>query len=279
MSTYDPGLHRKQMCIGWNEVAKDYKTITVPFLAQYVPRLIEFADLQPGQMVLDVGTGTGLAAIEAAPLVSPNGRVLATDLSDKMISIARKQIDKQGIINIDVHAMPAEKLESETETFDRVISNFGLSFFQEPQKALAEMNRVLKKGGKLTLSTWTVQKRCLVLGIMDSVLKNCFPSLGESKAPSIFDFGTEALLKKALEEAGFDDVRIITELQSARYKKAEDYWNKLYKTGPELRAALSTLKPEQVEYIKVRVVEEVEKYRKGDKIILPSEALIATAIK
>jgi phage shock protein A len=114
---------------------------------------------------------------------------------------------------------------------------------------------------------------------MDTVMKDQIPSLKESKNPSVFDFGTEELLKKALEEAGFKEVNITRELHSARYKEAEDYWQKLYKTGPELRNKLSDLSEKQLLALKTKVCEEVEKFRDGNKIVLPSEALIATAIK
>lgn len=276
---YDAKLHRERMCIGWNEVADDYEVITVPFLAQYLPSLIELADLQPNMNVLDIGTGSGLAAFAAAEKILPQGRVLATDFCEHMLEHVRAGVETSQITNVDVFSMPAEELDIHPDTFERVISNFGISFFQDPEKALMEMYRVLKKGGKVALSTWTTPDRCLVLGLMDTILKDIVPELKGSIRPSIFDFGTDELFTRALEEAGFNNIQIHHEINTARYKKAEDYWDRLYRTGPELREILSELPVEMVERIRARVLEEVEKYRQDDKIILESEALIATGIK
>jgi ubiquinone/menaquinone biosynthesis C-methylase UbiE len=279
MALYEPELHREKLCLGWDEVAEDYQTITAPFLAQYLPKLLELADLKPDMLVLDVGTGTGLAAIQASERIKPEGRVLATDFSEQMLNVARSLVEEQNITNIDVYKMTAEELDIESKSFDRVICNFGLSFFQEPEKALAEMYRVLKENGRLTLTTWAKEDKCLVLGLMDHILKDCVPELKKTYAPSIFKFGTKKALKTALEDAGFRDVDIITEMHTARYDKAEDYWLKLYQTNPELRNTISVLTAEEVQKVKDKVCKEAEKYRVGERIILPSEALIATGLK
>jgi ubiquinone/menaquinone biosynthesis C-methylase UbiE len=276
---YDAKLYRERMQIGWDEVADDYEVITVPFLVQYLPRLIELSDLGPNQNVLDVGTGSGLAAIAAAEKILPDGRVLATDLSDHMLDHARAGIETKQVPNVDVFSMPAEELDIHPDTFDRVISNFGISFFQDPPKALTEMHRVLKDEGRVALSTWATADKCLVLGLMDTIVKRNLPELQETIKPSIFDFGTDELFTAILKEAGFTDIQVHHETNSARYKKAEDYWDKLYRTGPDLRETLSELPKETIEQIRNNVLEEVEKHRQGDKIILRSEALIAIGTK
>jgi ubiquinone/menaquinone biosynthesis C-methylase UbiE len=279
MAVYDVRLQREKMNIGWSEVAEDYQNITVPFLAQYIPALLEAAELKPDMNVLDVGSGTGLAALAAAEKISPDGRVLATDLSDSMLDILRKIISERNVENIDIYHMPAEELDVESLTFDRVISNFGLIFFQEPHKALEEMCRVLKDDGKIAVSTWAAQERCLVLGLMDRIMKDTIKEFLNPMAPSIFDFGTEEILHNALVEAGFKSVKVHSEIHTARYKKAEDYWEKLYRTGPDLRDIVANLPDENLKLLKSRIFKEVEKYRDGEKIVLPSEALIATGIK
>jgi len=267
------------MNIGWDEVADDYKDITVPFLAQYLPKLIELADLGPDLNVLDVGTGTGLAAVEAAKRILPEGRVLATDFSVRMLSHARALIDDNQLTNIDIYAMTAEDLDIHSETFDRVICNFSLPFFQDRKKALDEMFRVLKPEGKAAISIWADRENCLVLGIMDAIVQETVSDLENLIKPSLFDLGTDDAISTALDDTGFSSFEIHHETHTARYKKAEDYWEKLYRTGPDLRETLSEFSEEQVAHIRKRVLTEVEKHRQGDKIILPSEALIAIAIK
>jgi ubiquinone/menaquinone biosynthesis C-methylase UbiE len=215
----------------------------------------------------------------AAERIKPGGRVLAIDFSENMLALTRTIIDSNEIVNIDIYTMPAEELDIDSKSFDRVICNFGLTFFSDPKKALDEMNRVLKDNGRVTLSTWAKQDKCLVLGLMDTILKDCLPALKKSKTPSVFDLGTIKSLQNAMTEAGFREVMVEEELHSARYLKAEDYWEKLYRTGPELRKILSDLSTKQIDLIRNKILEGVEKYRKGDKIILPSVALIGTGLK
>ena len=196
-----------------------------------------------------------------------------------LLSHARALIDENKLTNIDIYAMTAEDLDIHSETFDRVICNFSLPFFQDRKKALDEMYRVLKPDGKAAISIWAVREKCLVLGIMDNIVKETVSDLENLIKPSIFDLGTEDAISTALEDTGFSTFEIHHETHTARYKRADDYWDKLYRTGPDLRETLSEFSEEKVAQIRERVLAEVEKYRQGDKIILPSEALIVTAVK
>lgn len=279
MREIDPLLYREHICTKWDEIAEDYNVITTPFLELYLPKLIDLADLGPNMNVLDIGTGTGIAAFAASEAIKPDGRVLATDFSEHMLNLTRKNIEARSISNIDVFGMPAEELDIESEIFDRVICNFGLGFFADPGKALDEMYRVLKNNGMLTLSTWAKCDKCLVLGIIYSIMKDCTTDSAEEDLESVFAFGTPELLKNSLESAGFQNVKISEETHSARYKKAEDYWEKLIRTGPELQDIFKELSNKQKKTVKKRVIAEVEKYRDGEKIILPSKALYATGTK
>jgi ubiquinone/menaquinone biosynthesis C-methylase UbiE len=112
--------------------------------------LVKFAGIAPGQRLLDVACGTGVAAIPAARL---GAKVTALDLTPELLERARFNAGIAGV-EIDWHEGDVEKLPFADASFDVVTSQFGHIFAPRPALALAEMLRVLKPGGAIALNTW-----------------------------------------------------------------------------------------------------------------------------
>ena len=106
------------------------------------------ADLRPGQAVLDNAGGTGDRARAFARKVGPGGMVVHTDINAAMLRVGRDRLLDAGLV-LPTVVCDAEKLPFEPESFDRVSVGFGLRNMTHKDKALAEMHRVLKPGGKL----------------------------------------------------------------------------------------------------------------------------------
>ena len=106
------------------------------------------ADLRPGQAVLDIAGGTGDLAQAFARKVGPGGMVVHTDINAAMLGVGRNRLLDAGVVLATV-VCDAEKLPFESERFDRVSVGFGLRNMTHKDRALAEMHRVLKPGGKL----------------------------------------------------------------------------------------------------------------------------------
>ena len=113
--------------------------------------LVEFAGVQPGERVLDVGCGTGVVAITAA---RAGADVSALDLTPALLEHARANEEIAGIGKIDWTEGDAEKLPYPDSSFDVVLSQFGHMFAPRPDVAIAEMRRVLKPGGRIAFATW-----------------------------------------------------------------------------------------------------------------------------
>ena len=130
--------------------AAAYEALHVPALfRQWAPRVLEAARVRPGQRVLDVACGTGILAREAATLVGDEGSVAGLDATPGMLAVAER-LDPE----IRWQHGTAEAMPYEDDSFDTVVSQFGLMFFVDRPKAIREMLRVLAPGGSLAVAVW-----------------------------------------------------------------------------------------------------------------------------
>ncbi len=120
--------------------------------APLAERICQLAELTDGTRVLDIGTGSGLAARRAAQLVADSGSVLGVDLSAGMIESATKAGPLDKSASLEYRVMDAEHLDFPDQTFDAVISSCAVLHFPDIGKATREMYRVLKPAGRLAIS-------------------------------------------------------------------------------------------------------------------------------
>ena len=118
------------------------------------------ADIRPGQRVLDIAGGTGDLAQAFARKVGAEGLVVHTDINASMLSVGRDRLLDAGLV-LPTVVCDAEKLPFEAESFDRVSVSFGLRNMTHKDQALAEMQRVLKPGGKLLVLEFSREARPL----------------------------------------------------------------------------------------------------------------------
>ncbi|OGO38499.1 MAG: hypothetical protein A2W35_17250 [Chloroflexi bacterium RBG_16_57_11] len=114
--------------------------------------------LQPGEKVVDVGSGAGIDSLIAARMVAPNGWVIGVDMTPAMLEKASRAARESGIENVEFCKGYAEALPIEDSWADVIISNGVLNLMPDKQAALLEMARVLKPGGRLQIGDILVQK-------------------------------------------------------------------------------------------------------------------------
>ena len=132
-----------------NNAAEFYDSRFVPSLfAPWAPLVTAAANLQPDSKVLDVACGTGVVAKHALSEIGPQGSIIGLDCNDAMLSVAKREP------HITWQQGKAEALAFDEQSFDAVLCQFGLMFFEDQVEALNEMWRVLAAGGRLVLAVW-----------------------------------------------------------------------------------------------------------------------------
>ena len=139
---------------GWEEVATEYAQDRLGIFERSGKRLLELVRPLPGSQLLDVGTGAGAVALQAPDWIGAQGQVTGSDVAQAMVELARQSAAERGMDGVTFCRMDGEQLEFPDASFDTVTCAFSLFQFLDMGRALAEMWRVLKPGGRLGLSNW-----------------------------------------------------------------------------------------------------------------------------
>ncbi|MDP9463900.1 MAG: methyltransferase domain-containing protein [Actinomycetota bacterium] len=212
---------------GWDRASSCYEEYWQKQLQPAHDLVLDTADLQLGENVIDVACGTGLVTVPAAVAVAPTGRVLGTDLSSKMVADLEHHVAAAGLTNVDVACCDAEDLRVDG-TFDVSLCSLGLMYVPSPAVAVQEFHRVLRPGGRTVVSVWGERRNCgwaEVFPIVDA-------RVSSDVCPMFFTLGAPGLLANMLDQAGFVDVeetRLQVELE---YAGDEDALGAAFLGGP-----------------------------------------------
>jgi SAM-dependent methyltransferase len=110
--------------------------------------------------VLEVACGTGLVTLRIASAVGPQGAVVATDISEAMIAETARNAAAAGVSNIATAHMEAEALTFADGSFDAAICALGLMYVPDPGRAVSEMRRVVRSGGRVAATVWGERRNC-----------------------------------------------------------------------------------------------------------------------
>jgi SAM-dependent methyltransferase len=113
--------------------------------------------LQPGEDVLDVGSGAGMDSLVAAQMVGASGSVTGIDMTPEMVVKARGSVAEMGLGNVTIVEGSAEHLPFDDACFDVVISNGVIDLIPDKDAVFSEITRVLRPGGRIQLADVTIQ--------------------------------------------------------------------------------------------------------------------------
>jgi ubiquinone/menaquinone biosynthesis C-methylase UbiE len=218
--------------------AENYERYFVPAIATPVSvGLLDAADLEPGERVLDVACGTGVIARLAAEQVGPSGSVTAIDVAPDMISVAESTSAAAGT-HIEWHVSDAATLPLRDNAYDVVLCQMGLMFMEDKPAALAEMRRVVVPGGRVVVNTPGAIQPAFV-AMEQAIVEHINPDLG-GFVRAVFSMHDPDALAALLRDAGFHDVSTtVTTAALELPSPAEFLWQYINLTpmGPFVDAA------------------------------------------
>ena len=133
--------------------------------------MLNLANVERGSHVLDVAAGAGGQTLAAARRVGSDGYVLATDISSNILEYAAQEAQKAGLTNVETRVLDGENLEVESGTFDAVISRVGLIYFPDQHKALTDMYRALKPGGRVAAIVYSTAENNKFFSIPVAIIR------------------------------------------------------------------------------------------------------------
>jgi len=222
------------------EAAAEYDRALSHASAHFMPFLLRAAGLAPGQAVLDVASGTGIAAEAALNVVGPQGSVTAVDISPQMVEQARRRLGE--FANASTAVEDGQALTFPDASFDAVLCSLGLMFFPDPLRGLSEFHRVLRSGGRAAVSVLTAPERSYN-GRINIVVARYVPSLAEATART-FALGDAARLQALFRDAGFTDIETHTEKHTFVLPSFDAYYGPFERGGASTGQVLVSLPQE-----------------------------------
>jgi demethylmenaquinone methyltransferase/2-methoxy-6-polyprenyl-1,4-benzoquinol methylase len=211
---------KQQVAEMFNSISKNYDFLN-HFLSLGIDILwrkkaIKFLKNDNPKHILDIATGTGDFAIEALAL-KPD-KIIGVDISEGMLSVGRKKMKKKGLDKvIEMQLGDSEKLLFEDNTFDAVIVAFGVRNFENLEKGLTDMNRVLKVGGKAVILEFSKPTKFPIKQFYNFYFKSILPKIGKviSKDNAAYTYLPESV------EAFPDGAKFLQVLENTGFKNTQ----------------------------------------------------------
>jgi ubiquinone/menaquinone biosynthesis C-methylase UbiE len=259
---------------GWERVANKYDSVWSSLTRQFIPYLIEAAEVSPSMSVLDVACGPGYVSDAIRKL----GAIpMGIDFSERMVAIAKKMFPGIRFAQGDAQNLPCGDA-----SFDRALINFGLLHLSRPEQACAEAFRVLKSGGRLGFTVWAPPAQSPGAKIVnDAIEAHADLNVQLPEGPPRYLYEKKEECRAVLEEARFDGRSMIYQTRSVEWHlpTAHYFFEAERDAGVRTAGLLACQSPERLNAIRTAIENGVRRYTKGNEFVIPMAAHIVVASK
>ncbi len=282
-TNFDPVKFKESSRREWQKVAQGWHQWMPRFAEWCAPvsrQMLELASIGPGSRVLDIAAGDGDQSIQAARRVGPNGYVLATDISSNMLEFAAESARKAGLTQMETRVMDAECLELDDASFDSVISRFALMLLPNVEKAVAEIHRVLKPGGRIAAIVFSTPDKTPWLAVPASIARQraSLPP-PQPEQPGLFRLGFPGVFASALRDAGFGDIATHRVSLPFRMESAAECARFLWDVAGAIHEMLAPLSEEARRQTWGEIEAALRRYEGPEGFESPCEVIVGCGVK
>jgi SAM-dependent methyltransferase len=253
----------------WEERVEGYAGFFGAVTGRLVEPLLDLAGVGPETRVLDVATGPGYVAAEAA---RRGARVWGVDVAEAMV--ARAKADHPGV---EFTQADAQSLPFDDGAFDAVVGNFGLPHFGRPELAVAEGARVLTPEGRLALTTWDAPGEMRMFGVFLEAVREAGagPPDGLPPGPDVFRFSDDGEFRRLLEGHGLVNVEVRRIAFTHPVRSFGDLWNALQSGTVRMASLVLDQSDEAQERIRAALEHRLAAYRTDGRFDVPVSVKLA----
>ena len=242
----------------FSRAAPTYGTVGSRHFEHFARRIVEFAGVRPDDRVLDVATGTGTVLAAAADQLGGTGYMVGVDLTAAMLERAAATVRDRALSNVDLKLGDVERLDLATASFDVVLCAFGLSSFANKGRALQELRRVLRPGGRLGIVDtfgWYFQhdgrwrRHVEVLRAFGAEVSNDAPDSQDE-------------LVSLVVRAGFVDIDAITDSCELVFQDEDEWWR--WSCSHGTRRLLESVSPSRLSKLRRQLYATLAECREQD---------------
>jgi ubiquinone/menaquinone biosynthesis C-methylase UbiE len=234
----------------------------------------------PGQRLLDVAAGVGDPSLRLARLVGAAGHVTASDGVRQMLDTLEQRAAAQGLKQVDALHLAAEDLDLPAGSYDGACSRFGVMFFSDPVRALGNMRRAVRPGGRLVVVAWGDDASnpffTLSMTVLDEL--GVAPATEPASGKAVFEFAEDGALLGVAREAGWDDAAQEQHhfVMAVADTSPEQFLEVQTEISRKVRERVEPLDEELRGRVHALITERVRPYAEGGDIRFPATAMIIT---
>lgn len=264
----------------WNKSSggwKKWDPFMMNFLKPVGDEMISMLGVENGHHILDIATGTGEPGISIAKMLD-GGKVVGTDLSEDMLTVAIENATKQGICNFETVCCDVSAMPFDNQTFDAISCRCGFMFFPDMDVALSEMIRVLKPGGRIIAAVWNVpQKNFWIAVSMETMISRLQLKPPAPGAPGLFRCAEQGYMTALFRKAGLQYIHEKEVAGKLSCNTIDTYWNFISEVASP--TAFSKADESIKQQIKNEVLDKALKRCPTGSIAFDSNAIVIAGVK
>lgn len=240
--------------------------------------LVDEVDPQAGQTVLELTAGPGETGFLAASRLGPTGRLISSDFVPPMVEAAQRGATARGLDNVECRVLDAEHIDLPDNSVDSVISRFGLMLVPGQQRAVAEVRRVLRPGGRFAYATWGPPDRNpWIFQLVMALVQNGHTPPVDAFAPGgLFSLATPETNQALAAGAGFTDVTVDGLTGVMRFESRNDYWTFNTALAGPVAEMVGSLDSEQLRAVRATLDPSLAPFERDGGLELPCLTVVTS---